>query len=294
MNIEKWIKLNSTSLKGKTIAITGSYGGIATHSVEHFAKLGANFIFLNRNKEKTNNQILTLKEINPEIQAEFIKCDLSNFKEVKDVVKALKTKQIDILFLAAGVYNVELFKTDSGYNNVFQTNFLSHYYIVKELLSNIKSVNGKVIAVGSIAHNYSKIDEIDIDFSNRTKHSKVYGNSKRFLMFALQELAIKENFNLSIIHPGITLTEMTNHYPKAINWLVKIAIKLIFPNPEKACLNFVKGAFENTGYHEWIGPKIFNIYGLPKKKNLKTCTEAESKKIFELSERIYSQISKET
>lgn len=270
--------------------MTGSYGGIATHSVEHFAKLGANFIFLNRNKEKTNSQILKLKEINPEIKAEFIKCDLSNFKEVKDVVKTLKTKHIDILFLAAGVYNVKLFKTNSGYNNVFQTNFLSHYYIVKELLPNIKSVNGKVVAVSSIAHNYSKLDESDIDFSNRTKHSKVYGNSKRFLTFALQELAEVENFNLSIIHPGITLTEMTNHYPKAINWLVKILIKLIFPSPKKANLNFVKGVFSNTNHNQWIGPKFFKIYGYPKTQKLKTCSKEESELIFEIAEDIYNKL----
>ena len=86
------------------------------------------------------------------------------------------------------------------------------------------------MAVSSIAYNYSKIDENDIDFSTRKRASKAYGNSKRFLTFALHELCKNEKVNLAVVQPGVTLTNMTNHYPKAINWLVKIGIKLLFPS----------------------------------------------------------------
>ena len=126
-------------------------------------------------------------------------------------------------------------------------------------------VNGKIIAVSSIAHNYSKIDENDIDFSTRKQHSKVYGNAKRFLTHSLIELCKQENFNLSIVHPGLTLTEMTNHYPKAINWLVKLFIGLFCPSTQKASLSLIKGVFDTTSNYEWIGPPIFQVYGKPKK-----------------------------
>ena len=52
MNIQKWITQNTTSLKGKTIAITGSTGGISKHLTKSLANLGANLILINRNKEK--------------------------------------------------------------------------------------------------------------------------------------------------------------------------------------------------------------------------------------------------
>ncbi len=289
MNIEKWIKENTQSLQGKTIAITGSTGEITNQVVKILACLNSNFIFINRYKEKTQNQINELTSLYPNIKIEFVECNLSNFESVKSATKKLKQKHIDILYLAAGVYNVPRFKTDLGYDNVFQTNFISHYYIAKELLENIKTVNGKIVAVSSIAHNYSNIDEKDIDFSTRTKHSKVYGNAKRFLTFALMELCKKENVNLSIVHPGLTLTNMTNHYPKAINWLVTIFIGLFCPNLKKASLSLVKGVFDSTSYHEWIGPSIFNIWGQPKKKKLKTCTESESKKIFKIANVMLSE-----
>ena len=288
MNIKKWIKLNTSSLKNKTIVVTGSYGGIFSEVAKILADLEANFIFLNKDYDKTIAQIQELKDINHHIHAEFIECDLSNVPQVKEVVKILKTKKIDILFLAAGVYNVPMFKTYTGFNNIFQVNFFSHYYITKELLPNIKSVNGKVIAVSSIAHNYSSIKKSDIDFSNKRKPSKIYGNSKRFLTYALQELRERENFNLSIVHPGITLTEMTNHYHKSINWLVRITMKLFFPNPKKAGLSFIKGIFENTEYHEWIGPSILKVYGYPKKQKLTKCSQGESQAIFRIAEKIYN------
>ena len=60
------------------------------------------------------------------------------------------------------------------------------------------------------------------------------------------ELCKNEGVKVSVVHPGVTLTDMTNHYPKAINWLVKIGIKCLFPNIQKASLSLIKGIFENS------------------------------------------------
>lgn len=292
MNFKKWFHENTSDLTNKTIAITGSTGGIAKFLVKSLASLNSNFIFLNRDKNKTQKQIDELISLFPNITIEFIECDLSNFESVKSAIMILKQKHIDILYLCAGAYNIPRQKTDLGYDNVFQINFISQYYIAKELLNNIKTVNGKIIAVSSIAHNYSKIDVNNIDFSTKNKHSKVYGNAKRFLTFSLMELCKKENVNLSTVHPGLTLTEMTNHYPKVINWLVKFFIKLFCPNIKKASLSLIKGIFETTSYHKWIGPPFLQVYGKPKKIKLKTCSEKESKKIFKIAEEIYEKNKK--
>lgn len=290
MNIQKWIDINTHDLSGKTIAITGSTGKLANYVVHVLAELGSNFIFLNRNKEKTEKQIEELISLYPISKFEFIECDLSNFESVKSATEKLKQKHIDILYLSAGVYNVGRFKTDLGFDNIFQTNFVSHFYIAKKLSQQIKAINGKIVAVSSIAHNYSKIDENDIDFSSRKKHRKVYGNAKRFLTFALMEYCKKENINLSVVHPGLTLTEMTNHYHKAINWLVKAFIGLFCPSTEKASLSLIKGVFDTTNHHEWIGPPFLQVYGKPKKIKLRTCCEKESEKLYQIAEEIYCKI----
>ncbi len=290
MNIKKWLNLNTSDLKDKTIAITGSTGGLGNEIVKILLSLNANLILLNRNKDKTIKQKEEMVTLYPNAKIEIVEIDLSSIGSVKLAIENLKSHNIDILIHNAGIYNVPIVKTESGYNNIFQTNFISPYYLTKELIktSNLK----KVVIVSSIAHNYSKADFNDIDFSTRKKASKIYGNSKRFLTFAMQELFNEiKNIDLSLVHPGITLTNMTNHYPKAINWLVKIGIKIFFPNPRKASLNIIKGVFDTTNYHEWIGPKYFNIWGNPKKKQLKTCSIEENKQIYSLAEEIFYKLT---
>ena len=85
---------------------------------------------------------------------------------------------------------------------------------------------------------------------------------------------------------------MTNHYPKAINWLVKIGIKILFPKKEKSCLSLINGIFDNTTSLEWIGPKTFNIWGNPKKQKIKNINSIEGKKIFEIAENIYENLKR--
>ena len=290
MNIKNWIKLNTHDLAGKTIALTGTTGGLMAIVVDFLCSKNANLILLNRNKELTENQILNLQAKYPHINIEFVECDLENFDSVRTATEILKTRPIDILYLSAGAYNIKRRKTSLGFDNVFQINFISHYYMARQLLPMLNLRNGKIVAIGSVAHKYSKINPRNIDFSQQKKSSKVYGNAKRFLMFSLMKLLENERCKLSIVHPGVTLTNMTNHYPKAINWLVKIGIKILFPTPNKASLSLIKSIFESTEMLEWIGPAIFNVWGYPKQRKLKI-DDSEMENIFIIAEKIFELVS---
>jgi len=214
---------------------------------------------------------------------------------VFEATDKLKEYSPDIFIHNAGAYSIPRCTSNSGYDNVFTINFVSPYYMIRELLPGINEKQGKVVVVGSIAHNYSKINENDIDFSGVKKASKVYGNAKRFLMFSLYELFEKEQgASLAVTHPGITFTNITAHYPKLIFALIKHPMKVIFMSAEKAALSIVKGLFDKTEYHTWYGPRLFNVWGLPSKKKLSTCSAWESRRIYELSEEIYCNISEKT
>ena len=63
-------------------------------------------------------------------------------------------------------------------------------------------------------------------------------------------------------------------------------------SPRKAALSLLLGVFEKTEYCRWIGPKIFDVWGLPENKPLKTCKEDEIRKIAAVAEDIYSFLSK--
>ena len=292
--MNNWIKNNMESLIGVNVAITGATGGLGIEVCKHLVACGANLILVNRSLSKSEQLKSELLKNFSSIKIEIIIADLSDFESVKNATEQLKQYKVDILILNAGIYCVPRYITEVGYDNVFTTNFISHYYMVKQLLPILKkSDKGKVVVVGSIAHNYTKLNECDIDFALNTKHSKVYGNSKRFLMFALDELFKGEDkVKLSVVHPGVTFTNITNHYPKFIYALIKYPMKFLFPSPKRASLNILAGVFKDVGYHCWIGPKIFNVWGKPKLSKLKTCSIHESDKIFKISENIYNKLIK--
>ena len=97
---------------------------------------------------------------------------------------------------------------------------------------------------------------------------------------------------ISVTHPGITFTGITSHYPKLIFALIKHPMKIIFMRRDKAALSILKGVFEPTSKNEWIGPRLFNVWGLPKKKTLKTVSKSEFEFIKKTSEKIYLELNK--
>lgn len=291
MKFNKWLKSNTESLSGKTVAISGSTGGLGKHICRYLAALGASIILLDRNSARSEANRRSILEEFPSADVSLIPLDLVDIFSVKEATERLKEISPDILIHNAGAYSIPRCISNSGYDNVFTINFVSPYYMIKELLPGIKEKGGRVVVVGSIAHNYSKINEEDIDFRGVKKASKVYGNAKRFLMFSLYELFERDKGALlSVTHPGITFTNITSHYPKVIFAIIKHPMKVIFMKAEKAALSIIKGLFDSTEYHTWYGPRLFDIWGLPSKKKLRTCSICESRKIDLISDKVYLDI----
>ena len=291
MSINKWLKKNTESLAGKRIAVTGTTGGLGKELCRYLASLGASLILMDRNAERSTAFRDELCESFPDISVECLGIELSDMSSVKYACEKLKALSPDIFIHNAGAYSIPRKICDSGFDNVFQINFLAPYYIIRELLPLLREKKGHVEVVGSIAHRYSKIDPENVDFANKKQASKVYGNAKRYLMFSLYELFKNEkSVTLSVAHPGITFTNITAHYPKLVFAVIKYPMKIIFPRPRRACLSLLKGVFTPCEYHRWIGPRLFDIWGLPKKKRLRGVTEEESKRIGLVAERIYKKL----
>lgn len=290
MSVRKWIYKNAKEMKGKTVAITGSTGGLGGEICKILASLGAALILVDRNFTRSQARKEELLKLYPDIQISLITADLEDIESVKNACSFLQNTPLDILILNAGAYSIPRKMCDTGYDNVFQINFISQYYIARKMLPVLKARGGRVIAVGSIAHNYSKTDEKDVDFHTRTRSNLVYGNSKRFLMFSLYSLCKEADVPLSVVHPGITFTNITAHYPPLIFAVIKHPMKVIFMRPRKACLSVIKGVFDSCGEMEWIGPRLFDIWGYPVKRRLKTCKAGEYDFILSTTEEIYKQI----
>ena len=293
MNYKKWFLKNVNKLHGKTVAITGSTGGIGLWLCKHLATLGANLVLLNRSKAKTEKQIAALKSEFPNINISYIPLDLSDIKSVKAATDILVKNCPDVIIHNAGAYSIPRYITDCGFDNVFMINFLSPYYMTKTLLPYLSQKGGRVVAVGSIAHNYSKTDPENIDFRGIKAASKAYGNAKRHLMLSFYKLFENEmGVTLSVTHPGITFTNITAHYPKLIFAVIKHPMKVIFMPPKKAALSVLKGVFGKTEFGTWYGPRFFDVWGLPFKKRLNTFKKDEVDRVFKTAENCYNVILK--
>ena len=143
----------------------------------------------------------------------------------------------------------------------------------------------EVIGVVVLAEG-SGTGSVDYDFSTRRASSKAYGNAKRYLMYSLWGLE-EYSSSVAIAHPGIAVTNITAHFPKPLYALMKYPMKLIFMKPRKACLSILLALFEDTEQNEWIGPRVFDVWGLPKKKKLKTCSKEEAEQISKIAKEIY-------
>lgn len=288
--LKRKLKRGTYSLAGKTVAINGATGGLGRQLCFRFCALGASLILIDRNKERSLSLISELKASFPKLCAEHITLDLEDFDRVVEVTDELCGREIDFLVLNAGAYSIPRHKCSTGFDNVYQINFLSPYYMASRLLPILHQRGGRVVAVSSIAHNYSKIDENDVDFSSVRAASKVYGNAKRYLTYALFEL---DGYGKSVVvaHPGIAVTNITAHYPKVIYALIKYPMKVIFMSAKKASLSILCALFEDCADSEWIGPWVLNIWGYPKKQKLNTADATEREKIRKIAcEEVFSGI----
>lgn len=287
---KKWLFKNTSSLKGKTVVLTGSTGGIGNELCRYMCFLGADLILIDRNRQKAEVLKECLLALFPDAKITLLTADLEEIESVKKATEELKGLSPDVFIHNAGAYSIPRKICNTGFDNVFQINFVSPYYIIRELLPILNQRNGKVTVVGSIAHRYSKTDPDDIDFKRRKKASLVYGNAKRYLMFSLYSLKKDyANTSFSVVHPGITFTGITAHYPKLIFALIKHPMKMIFMKPCTAALSILKGLFNSTDDGFWIGPWLFDIWGKPKMKKLKTDPQ-EKQRITKTAEEIYKHL----
>lgn len=288
MRISKWLARYTRSLVGKTVALTGSTGGLGLPLSMHLARLGAALVLLDRSLQRSEANRARILEKYPDAVIRCVTLDLSDIENVREVTKTLCAAPPDIFIHNAGAYSIPRNTCQTGYDNVFQINFASPYYMIRTLLPALRERKGHVMVVGSIAHRYSAIDSADVDFHTRRRASLVYGNAKRYLMFALYDLFRHEtDVTLAVTHPGITQTNITAHYPKLIYAVIKYPMRVIFMRPRRAVLPLLAGAFTPTEENTWIGPRFFDVWGAPKKKTLRSVTAEEAREIARLAEEVW-------
>ena len=123
MTIEKWLQKNTSSLRGKRIAISGATGGIGQELCRYLCKLDAELVLLDRNEEKSRALREKLRQEYPGCSISGITMDLERLDDVKKTAGMLRKLPLHALILNAGAYHIPRHTCDTGYDNIFQINF---------------------------------------------------------------------------------------------------------------------------------------------------------------------------
>ena len=189
--------LSVFSLEGKTILITGASSGIGKASATQCAESGADLIITGRNTKRLDETLGSLKS------TKHIRI-IADLKEKQDISKLVdQLPKLDGIVFNAGIAIPKLFSFTSELelNDIFNSNFFSNVYLLKEIITKKKlAKNASIVFVSSIAGNYIT-----------SPGSSIYGASKAALSALSKALALElsaKGIRVNSVSPGMIETKI--------------------------------------------------------------------------------------
>nr|XP_033778210.1 dehydrogenase/reductase SDR family member 13 [Geotrypetes seraphini] len=205
---------SETSLKGKTVLITGGNCGIGKVTALDLARRGARTILACRNKEKAEAAIFDIRKKSGNMQVLFMKLDLASLTSIRAFATLFLESEprLDILINNAGVLGGDM--TIDGYNPMFRVNHLGHFLLTQLLLERLKHcAPSRIVIVSSNSYFYGKIDfeNLNPPPGGLIRNIQAYADSKLANVLHARELANRlegNNITCYAVHPGLVHTEI--------------------------------------------------------------------------------------
>tara|TARA_Y100001972_G_scaffold127014_1_gene182485 strand:- start:3280 stop:4191 length:912 start_codon:yes stop_codon:yes gene_type:complete len=289
--------LNSIpSKKGKLAIVTGANTGLGYETALSLAKKDFEVVLACRNMIKAEKAKTSIKAVYPDARLKCLEIDLSKQSTVRTFVKQffLHYKQLDLLVNNAGIMMTPYEITEDGFEGQLAANYLGHFTLTALLLETLEKTQGsRVVMVSSLSHRRSHIRFDDLHFKKGYKEFAAYAQSKlACLMFAYQldkKLRSKGYQTKALAaHPGVTLTELIDHFSLFVKFLARIISPLLFSSTEKAALPLLRAALDPKAKGgEYYGPNGFREYqGAPELVDSSAASKDSSaqEKLWEISE----------
>ena len=241
-------------LKGKNAIITGASRGIGREIALTLAENGANIVINYRNY---NNEIEALvKDIEAKaVKIVTVKCDVSNFEEVENLISEAKEKlgSIDILVNNAGITKDGLLMRmkQEDFESVLDVN-LKGVFNTTKLITPImmKQRTGKIINISSVVGLVGNAGQCNYAASK----AGVIGFSKSIA----RELAPR-GVNINVVAPGYIDTDMTNGLSDKVKESILQTIPMKKMGSTKDVANLV--LFLSSGLSDYITGQVINVDG---------------------------------
>jgi 3-oxoacyl-[acyl-carrier protein] reductase len=192
-------------LEDKVVLITGASRGIGKEIAREFIYNGAVVIAIATNNEELED---SKKELGENKYIPY-KCDITNIKEVEEVIKDIinKFEKIDVLINNAGIVkdNFLMIMKEEEFDSVINVN-LKGTFLVTKFVSKFmrKRKEGNIINISSI---------VGIDGNvGQTNYSATKAGVIGFTKSWAKELTLKgENIRVNAVAPGFIKTQMTDN-----------------------------------------------------------------------------------
>lgn len=177
--------------------------------------MGARVIIHGRNKFRGAEVLEEIRKETSSNDLSYVNSNLASFSKVNDLVRSISNEfdHLDVLINNAGVFSREQTFSNDRVELTFAVNHLAHFSLTLQLLPLLmKSVQGRVITVSSVAHNNSpKIDFSDLQEINSYMDYSAYSLSKLANVMFSVELADRLNgaaVTSNSLHPGVITTKL--------------------------------------------------------------------------------------
>ncbi len=262
-----WTPAQLGSLEGKTYIITGANAGAGFEAARVFLTKGASVVMMNRNVDKSNAAIATLKqEFGPDAGVTFVHMDLAVLDSVRKAAAEVleKVPRIDALICNAAIAQVAKQKiTVDGFESQLGVNHFGHFLLCGLLVERIEESQGRIVVVGSNAYKMGlkKIQFEDLNFDQNYTAWNSYAQSKLAqMMFAYElERRIKvsgKRVQVRVCHPGASRTNLLKDTASTFNKMVwAVLSRFIAQSAEKGSWPEVMcAAEENVESYKLYGP----------------------------------------
>jgi NAD(P)-dependent dehydrogenase (short-subunit alcohol dehydrogenase family) len=200
---------DSIDMNGKTVLITGSTSGLGETVARRLGAMGATVIVHGRNAERGAEVVDAINSAGPG-RAVFYQADLGSLDEVEALAARVRDEhpQLHLLINNAGIggasQDARRESTD-GYELVFAVNYLSHFYLTRELLPLLEaSAPSRIVNVASIGQAAVNFDDVMMESGNYNQMGAYSQSKLAQIMFtiSLAEMLDPEQVTVNSLHPA--------------------------------------------------------------------------------------------
>jgi NAD(P)-dependent dehydrogenase (short-subunit alcohol dehydrogenase family) len=294
----RWTEADVPGQSGRTAVVTGANSGIGFEAARVLAQRGASVVLACRDVARGADAAARITASAPGAAITVVALDLASLASVRVTAQEIGARhdRLDLLINNAGVMMTPYATTADGFELQFGTNHLGHFALTGLLLDRLLPVDGsRVVTVASNVHRVGRVNFDDLASRHRYRRVRAYAQSKLANLLFTYELqrrltAAGAPTAALAAHPGTAITELTRHFPQALQAGYRAFGGVIAQSAAMGALPTLRAATDPGAVGgEYYGPGGWmesKGYPRPVKSSARSHSEQDQRRLWQESERL--------